>query len=280
MNPMTPTAVLQELTQQIEEQQILLTAKDRNLYEEIIIGSVGKAIRNRIHRARSWVDEMDQLMKQRNTSSGLKLSLKWEPRERISDNELDTTDLVDLLMLDANRMDDEQIEQVITHFRTKISQAKEEAQKEDEVLRKYIYSQLDYRSWFQFKLEHLKGDRTNYTELTDRKFNVLSGGEKAMAMYIPLFVASYSRYSDADTDAPRIISLDEAFAGVDDANMRDMFHLLTDMGFDYIMTSQVLWGCYDTVPNLAIYEIHRPKDTDIVTLFHYRWDGESKILMD
>ncbi|WP_318628154.1 TIGR02680 family protein [Paenibacillus polymyxa] len=280
MNPMTPTAVLHELTQQIEEQQILLTAKDRNLYEEIIIGSVGKAIRNRIHRARSWVDEMDQLMKQRNTSSGLKLSLKWEPLERGSDNELDTTDLVDLLMLDANRMDDEQIEQVITHFRTKISRAKEEAQKEDEVLRKYIYSQLDYRSWFQFKLEHLKGERTNYTELTDRKFNVLSGGEKAMAMYIPLFVASYSRYSDADTDAPKIISLDEAFAGVDDANMRDMFHLLTDMGFDYIMTSQVLWGCYDTVPNLAIYEIHRPKDTDIVTLFHYRWDGESKILMD
>ncbi|MFZ3102317.1 MAG: SbcC/MukB-like Walker B domain-containing protein [Desulfitobacteriaceae bacterium] len=36
-----------------------------------------------------------------------------------------------------------------------------------------------------------------------------------MAMYIPLFSAAYSRYSDARPDAPRLISLDEAFAGVD-----------------------------------------------------------------
>lgn len=48
------------------------------------------------------------------------------------------------------------------------------------------------------------------------------------------------------------------------------------MGFDYMMTSQVLWGCYDTVPKLAIYEIYRPKDVDFVTLFRYRWNGKIK----
>lgn len=280
LHPVTPGLLLSELKQQIEEQQILLTARDRELYEEIIIGSVGKAIRKKIHRARAWVDQMKDLMRQRNTSSGLKLSLNWLPLQRNNENELDTEKLVDLLMLDQHRMDDEQVEQVITHFRVRILQAKQEAQREDGVLRNYIFSQLDYRSWFEFKLEHIKGDRTNYTELTDPKFNVLSGGEKAMAMYIPLFAATYSRYSEANLDAPKIISLDEAFAGVDDANMRDMFHLLTDMGFDYIMTSQVLWGCYDTVPSLAIYEIYRPKDTEFVTLFHYRWDGESKVLIN
>ncbi|UHA72766.1 TIGR02680 family protein [Paenibacillus sp. 481] len=280
LNPVSPTILLNELTQQMEEHQILLTAKDRELYEEIIIGSVGKAIRRRIHRAKAWVEQMDELMKQRNTSSGLKLSLKWLPLSRNNEDELDTETLVSLLMRDQHRMDDEQIEQVITHFRTRILQAKQDSQREDGVLRSYIYSQLDYRSWFEFKLEHIKGDRTTYTELCDHKFNVLSGGEKAMAMYIPLFAATYSRYSEANLDAPKIISLDEAFAGVDDANMRDMFHLLTDMGFDYIMTSQVLWGCYDTVPSLAIYEIYRPKDTDFVTLFHYRWDGESKVLVN
>nr|WP_275900992.1 TIGR02680 family protein [Paenibacillus periandrae] len=280
LHPISPTILLNELTQQMEEQKILLTVKDRELYEEIIIGSVGKAIRKRIHRAKAWVERMAELMKQRNTSSGLKLSLKWLPLERNNEDELDTEKLVSLLMLDQHRMDDEQIQQVINHFRTRILQAKQDSQREDGLLRNYIYSQLDYRSWFEFRLEHIKGDRTNYTELTDQKFNVLSGGEKAMAMYIPLFAAVYSRYSEANLDAPKIISLDEAFAGVDDANIRDMFHLLTDMGFDYIMTSQVLWGCYDTVPSLAIYEIYRPKDTEFVTLFHYRWDGESKVLID
>ncbi len=45
-------------------------------------------------------------------------------------------------------------------------------------------------------------------------------------MYIPLFLAAYSRYSDARPDATRIISLDEAFAGVDENNIWDMFDLL------------------------------------------------------
>jgi uncharacterized protein (TIGR02680 family) len=274
MNPLTPLQLLDELTALENEQKVLLTTRDRELYEEIIIGSVGKAIRNRIHRARDWVAQMDELMKQRDTSSGLRLSLKWVPLARKTEEELDTETLVELLMRDAHRMDDEEIERVISHFRTRILRAKQDAQEEQGALRQHIYQLLDYRTWFEFRLEHRKGEQSNYTELTDSKFNVLSGGEKAMAMYIPLFAATYSRYSDASEDAPKIISLDEAFAGVDDANMRDMFKLLTNMGFDYIMTSQVLWGCYDTVPNLAIYEIYRPKDTNVITLFHYRWNGE------
>ncbi|MCM3294008.1 TIGR02680 family protein [Paenibacillus sp. MER 180] len=280
MNPMTPSTLLDELVMQRDEQHALLTEKDRQLYEEIIIGSVGKAIRHRIHRAYDWTKQMKELMSQRNTSSGLQLSLEWEPKAPETDAQLDTKSLVELLLRDAHRMEDEEIELVIGHFRKRILLAKHFAEQEHGALRRYIYDLLDYRSWFEFKLNYRKGAQTGYKELTDPKFNVLSGGEKAMAMYIPLFAATYSRYNDASEDAPKIISLDEAFAGVDDANMRDMFHLLTDMGFDYIMTSQVLWGCYDTVPRLAIYEIYRPKDINVVTLFHYRWNGKSKVLVE
>ncbi|MNG20090.1 hypothetical protein D3C84_1043150 [compost metagenome] len=94
-----------------------------------------------------------------------------------------------------------------------------------------------------------------------------------MSMYIPLFAATYSRYADASPDAPKIISLDEAFAGVDYENIRDLFGLLTEMEFDFMMTSQVLWGCYDTVPKLGICEIYRPKDANYVTVLRYRWNG-------
>lgn len=280
MKPITPTMLLEELTEQEQEQRFLLTEKDRLLYEEIILQSVGKAIRYRIHRAKEWVHQMNELMGQRDTSSGLKLSLKWTAKARNSESELDTETLVELLMRDSHRMDDSEIEQVISHFRSGIFKAKEHAEEKQGSFRQYIYDLMDYRSWFEFKLLYRKGNQTAYKELTDSKFNVLSGGEKAMAMYIPLFAATYSRYNDARADSPKIISLDEAFAGVDDANMRDMFHLLTDMGFDYMMTSQVLWGCYDTVPQLAIYEIYRPKDSDVVTLFHYRWNGETRTLIE
>ncbi|SMF90186.1 TIGR02680 family protein [Paenibacillus uliginis N3/975] len=279
-NSLPPSVLLEELRTLEEEQRVLLTESDRALYEEIILGSVGKAVRNRINRAQDWIDQMKKLMGQRDTSSGLKLSLDWKAKGSSIESELDTSELIELLKLDAHRMDDEQIEQVIEHFRTRITQAKQEAQDGHGALREYLYHLLDYRLWFEFELSYKKGGQTGYKPLTDSKFNVLSGGEKAMSMYIPLFAATYSRYSDADMDAPRIISLDEAFAGVDESNMRDMFHLLTDMGFDYIMTSQVLWGCYDTVPRLAIYEIFRPKDIDVVTLFHYRWNGQVRVLVE
>jgi len=136
---------------------------------------------------------------------------------------------------------------------------------------------LDYRHWFEFRLFYQKEGET-WRELTDRAFYQFSGGEKAMAMYIPLFSAAYSRYSDARPDAPRIISLDEAFAGVDENNIRDMFDLLEKLGFNYIMNSQALWGDYDTVSKLAIAELVRPKNASFVTVIRYRWDGKVRRL--
>lgn len=274
--PLPPQALLEELEQQEAEQSALLSEKDRELYEEIILRSVGKAIRQRIHRAEQWVREMNKLMEERDTSSGLRLKLEWQPKVAAREQQLDVSDLVELLKRDSHRLREDEIDAMIEHFRGQIVSAKQAAQEEQESLRQHLYQVLDYRNWFQFELKYKKGEQIGYRPLTDARFNVLSGGEKAMAMYIPLFAATWSRYSDARTDAPRLISLDEAFAGVDEENMRDMFKLLTDMGFDYMMTSQVLWGCYDTVPKLAIYEIYRPKDVDFVTLFRYRWNGKIK----
>ncbi|MFB5763619.1 TIGR02680 family protein [Paenibacillus medicaginis] len=274
--PLQPQVLINELAEQEEEQSALLTKRDRELYEEIILRSVGKAIRQRIHRAEQWVREMNRLMEERDTSSGLQLKLEWQPKPAAGEQQLDVHDLVELLKRDSHRLREDQIEAMIQHFRVKVAGAKQSAQEEQESLREHLYRALDYRNWFQFELKYKKGMQAGYRPLTDARFNVLSGGEKAMAMYIPLFAATWSRYSDARQDAPRLISLDEAFAGVDEENMRDMFKLLTDMGFDYMMTSQVLWGCYDTVPRLAIYEIYRPKDVDFVTLFRYRWNGKRK----
>ncbi|CAM4351438.1 TIGR02680 family protein [Paenibacillus alkaliterrae] len=274
--PQKPAALLAEMNSLLVEQQNLLSEKDRELFEEIILRSVGKAIRQRIQRAELWMKTMNRLMAERDTSSGLKLQLQWLPKAAQTEQELNSDELVALLRRDAHLLHDDEVEQLITHFRSRIQWAKQGAAEERETLRKHLYDMLDYRSWFQFSLRYKKGDEAQYRELTDSRFNVLSGGEKAMSMYIPLFAATYSRYADAGPDAPKIISLDEAFAGVDDENIRDLFGLLSQMDFDYMMTSQVLWGCYDTVPKLGICEIYRPKDADYVTLFRYRWNGTTR----
>jgi len=100
-------------------------------------------------------------------------------------------------------------------------------------------------------------------------------------MYIPLFTAVYSKFDIADKkDCPRVIALDEAFAGVDEGNIRDMFRILKEMNLDYILNSQVLWGDYDTVEALAICEIIRPDNADVVTVFRYQWNGKEKVYIE
>ncbi|UYZ14100.1 TIGR02680 family protein [Brevibacillus sp. WF146] len=274
LRPQTPSTLLEEINALIIEHSGLLDEKDRQLYEEIILRSVGKTVRQRIMRAEQWIKEMNRLMAERNTSSGLKLQLQWVPKAAQSEKEMNAEQLVDLLRRDARLLREDEVERMIQHFRSRIQWAKQGAQEERESLRKHIYEILDYRTWFQFMLRYKKGGEAGYRELTDSRFNVMSGGEKAMSMYIPLFAATYSRYADASPEAPKIISLDEAFAGVDEENIRDLFKLLTEMDFDYMMTSQVLWGCYDTVPSLSVVEIYRPNDADFVTLFRYRWNGK------
>jgi len=137
---------------------------------------------------------------------------------------------------------------------------------------------LDYRKWFEFRLFYQKTNERR-KELTNRAFNKFSGGEKAMAMYVPLFSAVYARYENGRNDCPRIISLDEAFAGVDGNNIRDMFRLLEELKLNFVVNSQVLWGDYDTVPSLSICELVRPNNADVVTVIRYQWDGKIRNLV-
>ena len=101
-----------------------------------------------------------------------------------------------------------------------------------------------------------------------------------MSMYVPLFSAVVAKYQGGFLDAPRLISLDEAFAGVDSRNIRDMFRLMCEFEFDFIMNSQVLWGDCDTLDALAIYQLIRPQNAKFVTVMSYIWNGKKKQMLD
>ncbi|WP_070329025.1 TIGR02680 family protein [Exiguobacterium aurantiacum] len=273
----SPQAVKRTVEEEFARQESILNESDKELYEEILFKSVGTKLRSRIRRAEQWTEKMNALMESRNTSSGLTFSIKWRPRTAESEEELDTKDLVHILKQDAKLLKDEDFERITTHFRSKLIKAKQMI-KEDgdgQTLLQVLREVLDYRKWFSFVLYF---ERTNEPkrELTNNNFFKFSGGEKAMAMYIPLFTACYSRYQEAADTAPYIISLDEAFAGVDENNIREMFEIVEQLGFDYIMNSQILWGDYDTISSLSICELLRPKNADYVTVLHYVWDGEKR----
>ena len=82
------------------------------------------------------------------------------------------------------------------------------------------------------------------------------------------------------TSSLRLIALDEAFAGVDNANIREMFNILKELNLDYILTSQSLWGDYDTVKELSICELIKDEIRKAVGVRHYRWNGHSKEILE
>ena len=71
---------------------------------------------------------------------------------------------------------------------------------------------------------------------------------------------------------------DEAFAGVDDKNISSMFELVEKLDFDYIMNSQALWGCFETVHALRIAELLRPLNSKTVSVIYYSWNGKERVL--
>ncbi len=265
----------QKLEADREERERLLSDKDRELFEDILANTISKKIRARIHASRRWVENMNALMESMQTSSGLRLSLRWRSKRAEKEGQLDTNALVELLQKDAEIMREEDIEKLSGHFRSKINEVRRQAEEGAgyQSFHGIMREILDYRQWFEFQLECQKtGEKKK--ELTDRVFFTFSGGEKAMAMYVPLFSAVVAKYSGARDDAPRMISLDEAFAGVDEMNIKDMFRLMVEFEFNFIINSQILWGDYETVPSLAIYELFRPENAKYVTVFPFVWNGK------
>jgi hypothetical protein len=94
---------------------------------------------------------------------------------------------------------------------------------------------------------------------------------------VPLFAAASSYYSSAgNPHAPRLVMLDEAFAGVDDDSRAKCFGLLTSFDLDVVMTSEREWGCYREVPGLAIAQLARMDGIPAVLVSHWEWDGATR----
>lgn len=265
------------LKSKIDSQKMLIEKQDREIFEEILVNTIGKKIRNRIQASQRWVDKMERYMKDMNTSSGLQLGLKWRSKKALDDDELDTQRLVALLEKDYRILKESDRQKISQHFRGKIAKARRLSLDENTTssFHQLIKEVMDYRKWFEFVL-YVQKPNENKKELTNRIFYAFSGGEKAIAMYVPLFSAVAAKFESAMDDAPHLIALDEAFAGVDENNIDNLFALITKFNFDYIMNSQVLWGDYPSCKSLSIYELYRPQNAPFVTKVAYHWNGHVK----
>lgn len=276
----TFTQLVEFLKSSIETQKMLLADSERELIEDILVNTISQKIRVHIQNSKHWVENMNKYMSQMSTSSTMKLSLLWKSQKAENEDELNSEKLVELLTKDSKLLKDADRIKLSNHFRSKIETARklsnlDEVNESFHVIMKKV---MDYRTWFEFKIMLEKANEKK-RELTNNIFFQLSGGEKAMSMYIPLFSAVAAKFEGARKDSPILIALDEAFAGVDEKNIDNMFGLIEKFKFDYIMNSQVLWGDYASVHSLNIHELVRPENAKYVAVISYTWNGNEKVLI-
>lgn len=268
----------ENLENAVLETRDIISEQDRHLFEDILLNTVGEKIRKRIEDSEAWVKKINTIMDDMQKDSPLSFRLAWKSKTSDGDQEIDTREIVRILKIDPTIATEQDINKLINHFRARIKKA--ETLNEDNYISYYdiIFDVLDYRNWFYFQMYYKQGNQDR-KELTDKVFSRFSGGEKAKTMYIPMFASVYSKLLSAREEALRIVALDEAFAGVDYPNIRELLGIMNSLDLDYIMTSQVLWGDYDTVPALSICELLADKISETVAVRRYKWNGEVKILL-
>lgn len=270
----TPREVHGDVDNQLKLISRHIQEEEQKLFEKVLIDVVGSAIHEKVRAAKRWEQDANVMLQR--VKGTIKMRLEWVPLASKEEDQISTTELLSYLSKESIYLTPPQKEKVRLHFMSKIYEARKKC-KDDASFSMFeeMKNALDYRKWFRFNM-FITRKGIPEERFTNKVFGELSGGEKAMSIYSPLFAAIAAKYSYAAPDAPRIISLDEAFAGIDSENIAQMFQLVHDFEFDYIMNSQVLWGCYETVEELSIAQILRPVDSPVLAVARYYWDGKEK----
>ena len=130
---------------------------------------------------------------------------------------------------------------------------------------------LDYRRWHRFRVQRHQ----------DCQWRKLSGpassGERALGLTVPLFAAIASFYGQGGSPlAPRLMLLDEAFAGIDDSARAHCMGLIREFDLDFVITSEREWACYAELPGVSICQLQRREGVDAVFVSRWTWDGRAK----
>lgn len=257
------------LGREIASREEMLSAKEREVIENHLIGEAATELQRKIRAGEDWVREANAEMDAHPTSSGIKLRFRWEVDPE-APPELETARR-QLLKMTAAWSPTERM--AMGNF---LQGRIEAARRADEggSLQEHLTRALDYRSWHRFAVErHQDG---TWKRLTKKTYGTGSGGEKALMLTMPQFAAAAAHYRSARPHAPRLILLDEVFVGIDSPTRARLMGLLVNFDLDFVMTSEREWGCYPTLPHLAICQLTSHPSVDAVAVTRWVWNGRDR----
>lgn len=269
--PATVGDLTDALAAEVSDRERLLNEREREILENHLVNEVASTLQELISDAEAQVALMNAELAERPTSTGMSLRLRWRPREDGPAGLAAARER--LLRQTADAWSEEDRSAVGGFLQARIAEVR--ARDTAGTWLEHLTEALDYRTWNRFVIErHQNGQWKPAT-------GPASGGERVLAASVPLFAAASSHYASAgNPHAPRLVTLDEAFAGVDDNARAKYLGLLAAFDLDVVMTSEREWGCYPEVPGLAISQLSRTEDVAAVLVTNWEWDGVKRTRID
>ncbi|MCP2323443.1 hypothetical protein HDA40_001950 [Hamadaea flava] len=271
-------ATIHTLQNEVVHLEALLNREEAKLLEQFLTEDIRRQVTGHIEAARKQIKSMGDLMQHHKTSAGYCFTLAWEAA---AGAEVDDQ-AVDLLNADFDVAPSAK-ERLRAFFADRIKAIR--ATKTGQTWQDLLEDMLDYRRWYQFQLQYAKGG-TDFETLDNSAFDKLSGGEKSVALHLPLFAAAATHTVSAtvrDTmepvrpGCPRLILLDEVFAGVDEDMRGELFDLVTSLDMDLVATSEAETGMYAELDGIAIYHLIKSQGIPGVLAARSIWTGSEAI---
>jgi len=259
------------LNEEVSTRQSLLQAREREILENHLIGEVSDHLHDLLHTGEVLIRDMNAELEARPTSTGMKLRFIWKARD---DGPAGLSEARKRLMRSTATWSAAERQLLGTFLQEQIRA--ERAETDAATWQESLANALDYRKWHFFGVERYQDG--HWKPLTKRTHGTGSGGEKAIALTLPQFAAAAAYYRSADPLAPRLILLDEAFAGIDTDMRAKCMGFLESFDLDFIMTSEREWACYSTLRGVAIYQLSTRPGIDAVCLTRWVWNGNEKVL--
>ncbi|MBX3567498.1 MAG: TIGR02680 family protein [Rhizobiaceae bacterium] len=272
-----PDRLAGRLAEEIAQRSELLTANERTVLENHLQAEIAAEIQRLLQAAERQVDAINTELHKRPTSTGVRYRLVWQPlaEEEGAPVGLDVA-RKRLLKTSSDLWSAEDRRVVGAMLQQRISAERERADsgsgRESGTLLDQLARALDYRHWHRFRVE--RWQEGHWRKLS----GPASSGERALGLTVPLFAAVASFYSQGSYAlAPRLMLLDEAFAGIDDTARAHCMGLIRAFDLDFVITSEREWACYAELPGVAICQLQRREGIDAVFVSRWSWDGREKV---
>lgn len=271
-----PNTLALLLAEDIAQRSELLSAREREVLENHLQAEIAAELQRLMRAANDRVKAINHELHKRPTTTGVRYRLLWEPLSTAEGAPADLEAARKSLLntsADLWSTEDRRAVGVMLQQQIAAERALADADSAGRSLLEQLAHALDYRYWHRFRIQRQQ----------DGQWRKLSGpassGERALGLTVPLFAAIASFYGHGGSPlAPRLMLLDEAFAGIDDTARAHCMGLVREFDLDFVITSEREWACYAELPGVSICQLQRREGIDAVFVSRWTWDGRAKRL--